>query len=148
MSEIKLKIGNPTRNGTYVCYIEHDHMPRYPDKKLLVWHEGRWGYRMSDQFFRDTVLGWVGPLPTPSMDDLGILNNTNLCVKYAIGIMPDGFHGAFLHGPFGTLAEAEDEVGDPGQYIFELHLDQDAEVVRKWSNRKIKWLKKKNDRNS
>ena len=65
-------------------------------------------------------------------------------IKYAISIKPDGYHGAFQDGPFDTLEEALDELGQKGQFIFELYLDKEAVTVRKWSEKKFKWLKKKN----
>lgn len=139
MLELKIKNGNPPENGMYVVYVDHRYVCAYPDKKLLMYVNGRWGYLNSDQNFRGKVHGWIGPLPMPSLKDL------NSDIKYAIAILPDGLHGSFQDGPFDTLDEAEDTIGEKGQYIFELDLENDAEVIRKWSEKKQKWLKKAND---
>lgn len=66
-------------------------------------------------------------------------------VKYAISYRPDGEHGAFLDGPFDNLNEALEIFGHKGEYIYELHIDQDCVPIRKWSDKKMKWLKRKND---
>lgn len=136
--KIKIQTGDPTENGTYVAYIRHEFVAKYSDKLLLMWINGKWGHRMSDQWYRGEVLGWVGPLPAATISQLGAI-----CVKYAISVLPDGLHGAFIDGPFDSVKEALEVYGREGQYIFELHLNQEAELIGKWSEKKQKWLKKR-----
>ena len=54
--------GNPTAVGVYACRV-----PDPVDKDLLkdiflMWYDGRWTYLYSDQRYRGTVLGFIGPL--------------------------------------------------------------------------------------
>ncbi len=135
---LRITKGNHTKVGNYVCYVDHDFLYKYPDKIILMWIGEKWGYGGSDQNYRGKVYGWVGPLPTPTLDNLGVV-----CVKYAISKMPEGLNGTFLYGPYENLREAEREDGKEGQYIFELHLDQTSKAVGKWSEKKLKWLRKK-----
>lgn len=129
---------DPKESGVYVAYVEHQFLDKYPDKELLMWHDGYWSHRMSDQKYRGKVYGWIGPLPSPTMEDL-----VGEIVKYAIGTLPDGLNGAFINGPFNNIKDAEEIIGNNGQYIIELHLDSDCIPIRKWSDRKMKWLNKK-----
>lgn len=53
---------NPKEMGVYVAYINGPVM-RYAERKLLFWDNNGWLYLGSDQRYRDTVYGWIGPLP-------------------------------------------------------------------------------------
>lgn len=136
--DLTIEQGNPKKNGMYVTYIGHQYIKGYPDKKLLTFVNGEWSYPSSSEFFGGVVHGWIGPLPTPTIDEL-----IKSPIKYAISYRPDGEHGAFLNGPFDNLNEALETFGHKGEYIYELHLDKDCIPIRKWSEKKMKWLKRK-----
>lgn len=57
---MEIQKGEPPHNGMYVCYLP---MVMGYERKLLMWFGGRWSYPSSDQFYRDEVFGWIGPLP-------------------------------------------------------------------------------------
>lgn len=52
----------PPQNGWYVAYIDGA-LPRFALRRLLTWDGSRWFFPGTDQRFRGTVYGWVGPLP-------------------------------------------------------------------------------------
>lgn len=123
---MKIQTGIPKKNGVYVTYIElHDEIKyKYPDKILLTYINGVWNYPRSDQFFRGNVLGWIGPLPSPTIDEL---NKT--VVKYAIGndLTKESFHT----GPFDTLQQALNECGCNGDYLFKLFMNKKSKPIYK-----------------
>lgn len=137
---MKINKDDPVKNGMYVVYTGDQYIRGYPDRKLLMFINKRWGYPNSDQMFYGKVHGWIGPLPAPKISDL-----ERISVKYAIAFRPDGEHGAFIDGPFDSLYEALEVIGEKGHYIYELHLDQESVPIRKWSDKKMKWLKRKKD---
>ena len=67
MPLIQYNTGEPTEAGVYACRIPFDAMERAENASLmrdafLLWYEGGWSYCGSDQGYRGTVYGWVGPL--------------------------------------------------------------------------------------
>jgi len=70
MSDLKIERGTPPKAGTYVVYELLAPGFPYPQKQLLLWHEGVWSYSGSDQNYRGEVLGWIGPLPSPTAASL------------------------------------------------------------------------------
>lgn len=53
---------SPTESGVYACRIPSDDMPGFYEDKFLMFFDGKWVYIGSDQKYRGTVSGWVGPL--------------------------------------------------------------------------------------
>lgn len=53
---------DPAHTGVYACRVDDPDGSGLLVDKFLMWFEGRWGYLGSDQRFRGTVFGWVGPL--------------------------------------------------------------------------------------
>lgn len=51
----------PSQVGVYACRVESELVGWYEDE-FLIWSEGAWFYKGSDQRFRGRVAGWVGPL--------------------------------------------------------------------------------------
>lgn len=69
---IEIREGSPPRNGSYVAYVNDDLIPAVAvaaRKMLLQWHDGKWWYPMSTQYYRDTVYVWIGPLPVLPLED-------------------------------------------------------------------------------
>ena len=66
---MRVQEGNPPVNGIYVAYVDDPHIELWAARELLQWHDGRWSYRMSTQFYRGHVYGWIGPLPAMSLSD-------------------------------------------------------------------------------
>jgi hypothetical protein len=65
--KIEYNIGNPDEVGVYACRIPFDAMERPENSRLLrdvflLWHGGQWSYCGSDQIYRGTMFGWIGPL--------------------------------------------------------------------------------------
>lgn len=52
----------PTQNGLYVVWIDGP-VSSYASRELLMFVDGKWGYRDSDVNFRGEVYQWLGPLP-------------------------------------------------------------------------------------
>lgn len=48
---------HPPRNGSYVAYTND------VGRVLLTYVSGQWYYPLSDQRFRESIRGFVGPLP-------------------------------------------------------------------------------------
>lgn len=139
---MKIILGNtPEKDGMYVVY--EDTYLRFPKKVFLTYLDSKWSYPSSDQKFRGVIIGYIGPMPSPKTSEL--VGEPD--VKYAISQMPEGLHGCFKQGPRTLLKDMEDEVGDEGDYIFKLESLPDGEStskpVRKWSDKKIAWLKRK-----
>jgi hypothetical protein len=67
---MEIQKGEPKQQGTYIAYVEMNEGFPYPEKQMLMWVNGRWGYPSSDQYFRKKVFGWIGPLPCPMVKDL------------------------------------------------------------------------------
>ena len=134
---MKLRRGKPAKVGMYVAYTEflEELDMKFPMKKLLMWSGGRWCYPSSDQFFRGNVLGWIGPLPSPTIEDL-------IGPKYAIGTEESASKGAFHFGPYDSLERARQEYGDDGEFIYKLK-DGKAKKIAKWCPKKEKWLLKR-----
>jgi len=62
--------GDPDTVGVYACRVDGDGL--ILEDKFLVWHRDRWWYPKSDQNFRGTVLGWVGPLQRKMIEDIEV----------------------------------------------------------------------------
>lgn len=137
---MKINKDDPLETGLYLVYVDYPYTSNFADKRLLLWHDGYWMHKSSDQLYRGEVYGWIGPIPAMKFSE-----NDKLSVKYAIAFRPDGEHGAFIDGPFDSLYEALEVIGEKGHYIYELHLDQESVPIRKWSDKKMKWLKRKKD---
>ncbi len=61
--------------------------------------------------------------------------------KFATGMLPDGLHGGFLNGPFDTIKQATNSIGDEGEYIFALQIDRVPKVIRWWDDKTLTWEK-------
>ena len=59
---MKAQTGNPKENGVYACFVKDEIWPA--KRMFLTWDKRhqKWCYPSSDQFYRDEVLGWIGPL--------------------------------------------------------------------------------------
>jgi hypothetical protein len=73
VAAIAYQTGTPPKTGIYACRVPFDAMERPENNRLmrdefLLWYDGRWSYCGSDQIYRGTVLGWIGPLPRPIFD--------------------------------------------------------------------------------
>lgn len=55
---------DPTTTGVYACRIPDKVAPELLADEFLLWDAkaAKWCYLRSDQTYRGTVLGWVGPL--------------------------------------------------------------------------------------
>lgn len=54
--------GDPVMPGVYACRVPMDECPGLYEDKFLVWSEGDWCHKNSDQTYRGEVTGWIGPL--------------------------------------------------------------------------------------
>ncbi len=63
LGTLAINSGNPRNIGLYVAYVDPELDIPYAKKTLLLWIDGKWGYPGSDQNYRGTVHGWIGPLP-------------------------------------------------------------------------------------
>lgn len=61
---MKYNTGTPTKTGVYACVVDDSRDPNglLTTDKFLIYYNG-WSYPGSDQKFRGTVYGWIGPLP-------------------------------------------------------------------------------------
>lgn len=59
----------PTKDGLYVAYVNPDWKVPYAKRKLLMYLDGKWSYPLSDQNYRDTIYGCIGPLPALRFED-------------------------------------------------------------------------------
>lgn len=136
---MKIQTGRPEKEGTYVTYIDEG-VSSYPEKKLLIWDNIDWWYPCSDQFYRGIVYGWIGPLPSPKIDNLKYSKK-----KYAITTEMGREFDSYKQGIFDTLEEALDCTGDNGDFIYDINTDGSKYQLAKWSDKKCKWLFKKAD---
>lgn len=66
---IPIGAGKPGVHGLYVAYVNDEQLPNYAKRAFLMWHDGRWSYPGSDQFYRGHVYQWVGPFPALKLED-------------------------------------------------------------------------------
>ncbi len=59
---IEYDYGDPTQHGVYACRVPIGPQTNLLQDKFLLWYGGRWSHLGSDQYFRDTVVCWIGPL--------------------------------------------------------------------------------------
>ena len=57
---VEYSSGTPSEPGVYACRVP-DHSGLWKDM-FLMWYDKRWSYLGSDQYFRDPVPYWIGPL--------------------------------------------------------------------------------------
>lgn len=62
-SDLVVRDGDPTLQGVYVAYVDDEFAPRHAGRELLYWDGARWSHRMSTQYYRGHVYGYIGPLP-------------------------------------------------------------------------------------
>lgn len=67
--KIEVEKGVPERNGVYLVYTAKSEATVFPTKTVLMWEGGQWWQQEQDKPFSLMVLGWIGPLPAPSVDD-------------------------------------------------------------------------------
>lgn len=137
---MEIQTGIPNESGVYVCYIDLEFKSRFMEKKLFFFHKESqdWMYLGSDQRFRGVVNCWIGPLPSPTKDDL----ETSIDVRYAISTKEKAKLGSFKNGPYEFLTQATEQIGDKDDYIFKL-VESDCECIRKWSVNKLGWVRRK-----
>ena len=137
---MKVNVGTPTQNGMYVIYTAGV-FERFPDKMLMTFINGEWGYPRSDQRFRMHVDGWIGPLPNPTMEALTLeqLKKGRADAGYAYAIGPEA--EKYTDGPFFDLTDLLNHLGNEGEYIFKIDSEGNAKAIRKWVERKGKWLR-------
>ena len=137
---MKIKTGSPSQNGMYIAYVEPAmELSIWPDKMFLSWYEGQWYHRGSDQKYRGEVFGHIGPVPSMRMRDL----HKRPDKKFAVAVNEDGMYGCFKHGPFNTVKEATEIIGEEGEYIVTLIIGKDPKVIRKWSETASTWERSK-----
>lgn len=61
MGIVTYNTGEPEEVGVYACRVPME-LPGLHTDIFLFWINGKWGYLGSDQNYRGTVVGWVGPL--------------------------------------------------------------------------------------
>jgi len=138
--KINIRTGYPTKIGTYVVYSDIGNAP-YPKKELLVWSsDNKWSRPGSDQPYKKVIFGWIGPLPSPSIEKLRYSIK-----KYAIGNEMGREFSTYSAGIFDIMDQALDEIGDDGDFVWEISSDSSVKAVAKWSKKKFNWVfKKKN----
>ena len=133
---MKIKTGDPSQNGLYVAYVQPSaELSIWPDKMFLSWYETQWYHTGSDQKYRGEVFGHLGPLPSMRMRDLKKRPDK----KFAIAVDADGAYGCFVHGPFNTVKEATELIGDEGEYIVSLIVGKEPKLIRRWSDITSNW---------
>lgn len=131
--ELKVAIGNPRIDGMYVAYVEGIIEP-YTKRELLMWVYGVWSYPGSDQKYRGTIYGWIGPLPTPRVSDL-------VKTYYAIGSKKEG-QWAFTDGPIDDIQELLEGGGAKGDYIVQLVEYANSHIKEyRWNHKTSSWRK-------
>ena len=66
-----LQTGDPTEAGMYVVYTDAIVTGASHTRKFcLTWCDAEWWHPGSNQQFRGNVYTWIGPLPSPSFEEL------------------------------------------------------------------------------
>jgi hypothetical protein len=69
MTMIEMQDGDPTEKGSYVAWVNPpEERFNVAQRIFLFWDGNRWSYPLSDQYYRDTVYGWAGPLQALLLD--------------------------------------------------------------------------------
>lgn len=132
---MKINRGEPTKNGVYVCYVEISSGYDFLEKRLLTWLDNQWSYTGSGENCTAEVYGFIGPLPSPKKKDLV----KKKIKKFAIGILPDIMHGAFMDGPFDSIKDALDTEGEEGQFIATVTIDKAPKLTYSWDEPSFEW---------
>lgn len=144
MQQIEIQTGVPTKSGMYVVYTESE-LPSsdFPEKRMLMYMVGSpygWWYPSSDQTHRGVVYGWVGPLPTSKISTLRQGKRKER--KFAIGHEAKEHGQHFTGGPFDTLKEALDVLGEEGECLCRITRNSKPKILRKWENETWERVKK------
>lgn len=140
-----IQTGKPIINGHYLCFctpLDNDAvsitMPMsvpyvlyYDGKEWASWQSMTYG----------VVLGWIGPLPALSLDELMYYtpDEAPLTLFY-IGNKEDATIFRFSTGPYYNYFNAFCQKGKKGQYIFQLNSRKTkATKWAKWNNKLKKW---------
>lgn len=140
-----IETGQPRLNGKYLCYckatVTFEAIPICP-VRLINFRDGHWIN------CPEMVLGWVGPLPSISYDELWASMEDGTGIKdccllvYVIGPESTGETGnSFRHGPFYDLGEAKMKMGKPGEYIWQFNSRKTGAVkMAIWDEDPSSWV--------
>jgi len=134
-----VRFEDPQLNGFYVCWICPEQRPAMSSVpispvKIKKFKNGEW-------IEKEQVLGWIGPLPVYSLDELQNEQEQADVICYAIGTKESIKTESFKAGPFNQSIETMFIEGQPGDYVFELHPVSKPKVIHEWSKKENRWLK-------
>jgi len=136
-----IRAGEPSLNGWYVCYTIPEKKSAWSaipmtEIKTKLFSKNKWAQP-------DHVIGWIGPLPVFSLDELqGELGSESTDEAYAIGTLKEGMKGQFKDGPFYESVQISFCEGEPGDYAFILNSRKTNPIpFKRWSETMSKWVK-------
>lgn len=150
MLQKQINTDEPLLSGYYICFcpIQNDSIDCFPMAKpvIALWEDG-WTFQ-TNAGIKKLVLGWIGPLPNLSTDELQDIepNQASLYLFY-IGTKEQAANFEFKKGPYYKLIKASLQKGKKGDCIFLVNSRKTMPViVSRWdenSEAPIKWVKDK-----
>ena len=142
-SDVKLQkmieTGEPKITGDYICFYKvpndaWDWMPM-AHTKVARWQGGKW-------WCGEQVLGFIGPLPNMSLDELHGMNpDSSSLLMFFKSTKENGKKMQFDDGPYMRIFSASAAPGEKGEYIFLVDSRKTKAIpFRKWSVAKKKWV--------
>lgn len=137
-----IETGPPMISGFYVCFVrpvnDEAWESAFPISRCKIVY-----YTLQEEKWAcgDVVLGWIGPLPAISLDELDdhVPCEAGL-ILYFIGPKDKAKELVFDQGPFYQMISASLTSANDGDYLWQLHSRKTkANKVAKWNEDDGKW---------
>jgi len=136
----KIQTGEPPMDGAYICYSKPSDCEAIDSFPLAVmsvinFHKHKWASGK-------IVLGWIGPLPVLSNDELCEYtpNKAGLILFY-IGTKEKGLLNQFKSGPYYRPIYYVNVKGNEDLYVFEVNSrTTKPKIIKMWDERNNRWI--------
>lgn len=116
----KIQTDTPLISGTYLCFIKPD--PPEAWNHFPICRMGLIDFKEDQWQESKIILGWIGPLPVLSLDELEDFSPRDSgLILYFIGYMDDSELFIFEKGPFYQSIDAKFQEGEAGQFIYQVN---------------------------
>lgn len=134
-----IQVGTPELDGIYLCYykphppLAHDNFPM-AGMKVASYYKGAWGCG-------EMVIGFMGPLPTLSLDEL-VQEGQCLVKQFVVGTLKEAAKNEYrtAYFPQYILAVLDSTIKKKGDFIFEVNTHKGLPIpLSKYNENTNKW---------
>lgn len=136
----KIETGEPKINGQYLCWVkpfEDEAIDWFPLAyiRIINFNEGQF---MSGEI----VLGWFGPLPVLSQDELdNYLPAASGLTLFFIGTKERAKLNRFEHGPFYRPIQYVNIRGNENLFVFQVNSRLSShKIIKQWESKNNRWV--------